>query len=307
MSRKSPSNVAASVRQRLLNKTRETGEDFQLLLTRYALERFLYRLGISPYKDTFVLKGAMLYALWGNAPHRATRDLDLHGIGESSVPQMEMVTREICGMGVGDDGVVFLPETVRGEEIREDQEYDGVRIQFDARLAAARITLQVDVGFGDAVYPEPQEADYPTVLAFQAPRIRVYPRESVIAEKFQALVFLGIANSRMKDFFDLWTLGKMFSFEGEMLAQAIEGTFKRRRTALPAEIPTGLSDEFCEDTGKQAQWSAFLRKGRLVDEELSLREVVGFLRNLLMPLSAALARDEKFISRWPAAGPWTKP
>jgi len=304
LSRKLPANVAASVRQRLLNKTRETGEDFQLLLTRYALERFLYRLGISQYRNKFVLKGAMLYLLWDKASHRPTRDLDLHGVGDSSVDHMEMVIKEICGLEVEDDGVAFLPETVRGEEIREDQEYAGVRLQLGARLAGARMSLQIDVGFGDDVYPEPQEADYPTVLAFQAPRIRVYPRESVVAEKYHALVFLGIANSRMKDYFDLWTLAKTFAFEGEMLARSIEATFIRRRTEVPSAIPMGLSDEFCDDAGKQAQWRAFLTKGRLVEGEVSLREVAEFLRIFLMPPSTAIVGNKRFGFRWPAAGPW---
>jgi hypothetical protein len=217
---------------------------------------------------------------------------------------MEMVTREICGLEVEDDGVVFLPETVRGEEIREDQEYAGVRLQLVARLAGARMSLQIDVGFGDDVYPEPREADYPTVLTFQAPRILVYPRESVVAEKYHALVFLGIANSRMKDFFDLWTLAKTFPFEGEMLARSIEVTFIRRRTEVPSLIPMGLSDEFCDDARKQTQWRAFLTKGRLVVGEVSLREVAEFLRTFLMPPSTAIAENKRFGFRWPAAGPW---
>ena len=166
------------------------------------------------------------------------------------------------------------------------------------------MSLQIDVGFGDDVYPEPQEADYPTVLAFQAPRIRVYPRESVVAEKYHALVFLGIANSRMKDYFDLWTLAKTFAFEGEMLARSIEVTFIRRRIEVPSAIPMGLSDEFCDDAGKQAQWRAFLTKGRLVEGEVSLREVAEFLRIFLMPPSTAIAGNKRFGFRWPAAGPW---
>ncbi len=268
------------------------------------MERFLYRLGNSQYRGKFVLKGAMLYLLWDRAPHRPTRDLDLHGTGDCSVAHMEMVIKEICGLEVEDDGVVFLQETVRGEEIREGQEYAGVRLQLVARLASARMSLQIDVGSGDDVYPEPREADYPTVLSFQAPRIRVYPRESVVAEKYHALVFLGIANSRMKDFFDLWTLAKIFAFEGEMLARSIEVTFMRRRTEVPLRIPMGLSDEFCDDAGKQAQWRAFLSKGRLVEEEVSLREVAEFLRTFLMPPSTAIARNNRFGYHWPAAGPW---
>ena len=304
MSRKRPSNVAASVRQRLLNKTRGQGEDFHLLLTRFALERFLYRLGLSRHREKFILKGAMLFPLWGGEPHRPTRDLDLHGNGDGGVSHLEEVFREICSIGVEDDGLEFLPETVRGQEIREDQEYEGIRIQMESRLATALIFLQIDIGFGDAVVPEPEEVQYPTLLGFPAPRIRVYPRESVVAEKYHALVVLGIANSRMKDFYDLWTLARMFSFDGETLSLAIESTFIRRRTPVPAEIPMGLSAEFCDDPGKQIQWRAFLRRSRLTDEKLSLVVVVAFLRSFLMPPTIAVATNEKFELGWPPSGSW---
>lgn len=304
MSRKSPSNVAASVQQRLLDKSRKEGEDYQLLLTRFALERYLYRLGLSPHKEKFILKGAMLFPLWGGELHRPTRDLDLHGRGESGVAHLEEVFREICLVGGEDDGLKFLPETVRGKEIREDQEYDGVRIQLESRLIAARITLQIDIGFGDAVVPDPIETQYPTILDFSAPRIRVYPRELVVAEKYHALVVLGIANSRMKDFFDLWILAGKFSFDGRTLCQAIEATFTRRRTSVPVEIPMELSEEFCDDPRKQTQWRAFLRKGRFADELLSIGEVVSSLREFLIPPSAAISRKEGFEFRWHPAGPW---
>jgi hypothetical protein len=304
VSRKSPSNVAASVQQRLLDKSRKEGEDYQLLLTRFALERYLYRLGLSPHKEKFILKGAMLFPLWGGELHRPTRDLDLHGSGESGVAHLEEVFREVCLVGGEDDGLKFLPETVRGKEIREDQEYDGVRIQLESRLVAARIILQIDIGFGDAVVPDPIETQYPTILDFSAPRIRVYPRELVVAEKYHALVVLGIANSRMKDFFDLWILAGKFSFDGRTLCQAIEATFTRRRTSVPVEIPMGLSEEFCDDPRKQTQWRAFLRKGRFADELLSLGEVVSSLREFLIPPSAAISRKEGFEFRWHPPGPW---
>jgi len=306
VSRKNPSNIAASVQQRLLNKSRDEGEDYQLLLTRFALERYLYRLGLSPHKEKFILKGAMLFPLWGGELHRPTRDLDLHGSGESGIAHLEAVFREICLAGGEDDGLKFLPETVRGQGIREDQEYDGVRIQLECRLVASRIHLQIDVGFGDAVVPEAIETRYPTLLDFSAPRIRVYPRELVVAEKYHALVVLGIANSRMKDFYDLSILAGKFSFDGRTLSRVIEATFKRRRTSVPAEIPMGLSGEFGDDSGKQTQWRAFLRKGRLADETLSLGKVVSSLREFLIPPSVAISRKEGFEFRWHPPGPWRK-
>jgi hypothetical protein len=306
VSRKSPSNVAASVQQRLLNKSREEGGDYQNLLTRFALERYLYRLGLSRHQEKFILKGAMLFPLWGGELHRPTRDMDLHGSGESGVAHMEEVFREICLVGGEDDGLKFYPETVRGQGIREDQEYEGVRIQLECRLVASRIHLQIDIGFGDAVVPDPVETQYPTLLDFSAPRIRVYPRELVVAEKFHALVVLGIANSRMKDYYDLSILAGKFSFDGRTLCQAIEATFKRRRTSVPEEVPMGLSVEFGDDPGKQTQWRAFLRKGRFADELLSLGEVISSLREFLIPPSAAISRKEMFELHWHPPGPWRK-
>jgi len=303
--RKRPRNVAASVRQRLLVRTRDQGEDYQLLLTRFALERFLYRLGISRHRERFILKGAMLFPLWGGHPYRPTRDLDLHGNGASDIPHLEEVFREICLIHAEDDGLEFRPGTVHGGGIREDQEYEGVRIQLESRLEGARVFLQIDIGFGDAVVPDPEEARYPTLLDFPAPRIRVYPRDAVIAEKYQALVMLGIANSRMKDYYDLWILSRSFHFDGEQLSRAIEATFNRRQTAVPSGIPMGLSAEFCDDPGKQTQGRAFLRKGRLTDGELFLGAVGAHIRDFLMPPTNAVSKNEKFDLHWPPSGPWT--
>lgn len=203
MSVDQPRNLAASVRQRLLNIAKRNGEAFDLVLTRYALERLLYRLGNSRYHNQFLLKGAMLFAVWGGAPHRPTRDLDLLGFGPNDLPQVQAVFQNICQVPVEPDGLKFLPDTVRVSEIREDQEYQGVRLPFDAKLENAIIPIQVDIGYGDAVTPAPQEISYPTLLEFPAPQLRAYPIYTVVAEKFQALVLLGIANSRMKDFYDI--------------------------------------------------------------------------------------------------------
>jgi predicted nucleotidyltransferase component of viral defense system len=297
-------NVAASVRQRLLNLARDRGEDFGLVLTRYALERVMYRLSVSGHREKFVLKGAMLFALWGGEAHRPTRDLDLLGYGAIDTRRLEQVFREVIGVEVEDDGLEFQAETVRGERIREDEEYEGVRVHLVARLAAARIKVQVDVGFGDVVTPAPQEAEYPVMLDFPAPRLRIYPRETVVAEKFEAMVKLGIANSWMKDFYDLWVLTRDFEFEGTLLSQAIRATFERRGTALPTEVPLALSDEFSEDLGKKTQWAAFL--GRLGREarEAPLSEVTEALKEFLLLPMIAGGRAETFDRTWPPGGPW---
>jgi predicted nucleotidyltransferase component of viral defense system len=300
----SPRNVAASVRQRLLNLARDRGEDFGLVLTRYALERMMYRLSVSKHHDQFVLKGAMLFALWGGDPHRPTRDLDLLGHSTIDTQRLEQVFSEVIGVKTENDGLEFPVETVRGERIREAEEYEGVRIHLEARLAAARIKVQIDVGFGDVMTPEPQEMEYPVLLDFPSPRLWTYPRETVVAEKFEAMVKLGIANSRMKDFYDLWVIASDFEFDGALLGQAIKATFERRGTALPTGVPLALSDEFSEDTGKKTQWSAFLRRLGRDAGSTSLAEVTKVLREFLMPPVSVAALDETFDKSWPPAGPW---
>lgn len=306
MTRKNLSDVAASVRQRLLNMAKEQGEDFQLVLTRFVLERLLYRLGRSEFRDQFVLKGAMLFSLWGGTPHRTTRDIDLLGFGESAVAGLVHVFRDICLTRVEEDGVTFLPDSVSGIEIREDQEYDGVRITLEARLGKALVPVQADIGFGDAITPAADYAEYPTTLNFPAPYLRIYPRETVVAEKFQAMVYLGMANSRMKDFYDLRIMGKVFSFEGEILAKAIEATFTRRKTALPDALPLALTAEFSEDAGKQTQWRAFIKRNQLAPADLSLPTVIAEIREFLQPPIDAAVRGEAFDFNWPPGGPWRR-
>lgn len=304
MTRKNLSDIAASVRQRLLNMAKGQGEDFQLVLTRFVLERFLYRLGCSQFREQFILKGAMLFSLWGDTPHRATRDIDLLGFGERAVTPLVQIFQAVCLTRVEEDGVIFLQESVRGMEIREDQEYDGVRITLEARLGVARIPVQVDIGFGDEVIPAADYAEYPATLDFPAPHIRVYPKEAVIAEKFQAMIYLGMANSRMKDFYDLWIMGKVFSFEGRTLTKAIAATFSRRRTALADVLPPALTVEFSEDPGKQTQWRAFIKRTQLAPADLSLRAVIAEIGKFFQPPMNAAARGETFDLAWPPGGPW---
>ena len=298
--------MTASVRQRLLHYAREHGEDFQYILTRYGLERLLYRLSRSSHADIFVLKGAVLFQLWSNQPHRPTRDLDLLGHGEPSADRFEQLFRDVCSVFVDDDGLAFLNERIRAEQIKEEDEYQGIRLRIDARLGNARIPLQVDIGFGDVITPGTTDVVYPTLLDQPAPLLRAYPRETVVAEKFQAMVMLGIANSRMKDFFDLWTLAQRFEFDGRTLCQAIQATFARRQTPLPSASPLALIPEFANDRNKQVQWRAFLRKGNLLDAAIELPNVTAALEPFLMPPTLALAEKREFVLRWPPGGTWAE-
>lgn len=298
-------NLAASVRQKLLNVSRERGEVFEYVLSRYGTERLLYRISQSKYANQFVLKGAMLFQLWSNQLHRPTQDLDLLGHGKSSPERMAKILAELCELKVDDDGLVFDPKSIAVEQIKEDDEYQGVRAKLTAYLENARIRLQVDVGFGDAINPPPQEIDYPTLLDQAAPRIRSYPKETVVAEKYQAMVMLGMANSRTKDFFDLWTLATQFEFEGDALTVAIHATFERRQTDIPTSAPLALTATFSEDGNKAKQWSAFLLRGNLQKQNLALSEVVELLHKFLMPPTRAIARKEEFKESWKPLGPWT--
>lgn len=297
-------NPAHSVRQRLLNKARERREDPNLVLIHYALERFLYRLGRSRYRDRFILKGAMLFAAWTQQPYRPTRDLDLLGIGDSSDAALLRVFSEIVRTPVEPDGLEFDGPSISISEIREAQDYPGKRIKLPARLGNARLNLQIDVGFGDAVTPEPAEIDYPVLLDLPAPRIRAYPCETVIAEKLQALVAFDMAISRMKDFYDLWMLSKRFPFEGTSLSAAIAATFQRRGTAIPTGVPTALTDEFAGDRGKQTQWTAFLKRNVLPDAPPSLSTVVHHLRAFLLEPLQAAAQESLLSKSWRPGGPW---
>jgi len=291
-------NLAQSVRQRLLNLAHQRQEEFQLMLTRFGLERLLYRLTLSSYANQFVLKGAMLFQLWTNQPHRSTRDLDLLGNGAPSADRLQKLFADVCTTPVEDDGLTFAIDAISAEPIREGDEYQGVRVLITAYLGTARIPLQIDVGFGDAITPAPQTVSYPPLLEFPAPQMLAYPRETVVAEKFQAMTILGIANSRMKDFYDLWTLANQFTFAGPILCAAIQATFERRSTPLPSEAPLALTTEFSSDRAKSTQWNAWLRKSKLVQRPPTLEEVVVLLHTFLMPPTLALASLRPWTQAW---------
>jgi predicted nucleotidyltransferase component of viral defense system len=300
---KSPKDIGPSVRARLLRLARERGEDFQLLLTRYANERLLYRLSRSRHRAQFVLKGAALFALWTGKAHRATRDLDLLGFGDPSEERIRAVMGELLALEVEDDGVRFDVGSLDVGPIREEQEYGGVRVVVTARVTTAKVRLQIDIGFGDAITPEAPTVDFPPLLDFPAPRLRAYPRETVVAEKLEAMVQLGLANSRMKDFYDMVILSRMFEFDGELLARATRATFDRRKTPLPTNLPVALTPSFTEDATKAMQWRAFMRKsgGADIGELPAIAaEISGFVEG---PLAAA-AGAHPFPSSWPSGGPW---
>jgi hypothetical protein len=281
--------LAASIHARLLNRAKARGEDFNLILTRYAIERFLYRLSQLPARETYWLKGALLFDLWFDVPHRPTRDADFLGFGPVDAEALASAVREVCGVPA-EDGMRFDADSIRVEEIREEARYGGLRVRLVGWLGTARCALQLDVGYGDAVTPGPEEAVYPTLLEDSPPpRLRVYPRAAVVAEKLEAIVSLGMANSRMKDFFDLRVLAREGQVEATVLSWAIVATFQRRQTPIPADVPLGLSDEFARDALKRTQWKAFLNKNRL--EAPSLDEVVAEVRCFVAePL--ALARKQ---------------
>lgn len=279
------SRAAASVRQRLLTLSKQRGEDFNLVLTRYALERFLYRLSQSGHRGELILKGAMLFQLWSKTPHRATRDMDFLATGQTDQQTIATKITDICAAEVDEDGLVFDLSKLEVAEIREDDHYGGMRARFTAFLGSAKISVQLDFGFGDAITPEPSETDYPTLLDMKRPNVLAYPRETVVAEKLEAIVDLGLDNSRMKDFFDLWFIFTTFNDDEEVLVRAVQETFKRRRQAVPDEVPTGLSDAFAANPDKQKQWNSFIT--RAIEGGPALADVIHVVRTTAMRLFEA--------------------
>ncbi len=303
MKGKTPKNIAASVRQRLLNKARHDKRPFNELLQYFAMERFLYRLSRSPYTEKFILKGALMLRVW-NAPFfRPTMDIDM--LGRNTGNEIEKIIkqiREICQVSVDPgDGLNFDTSNISGERITEDADYEGVRIRFEGRLEAAKIPMQIDIGFGDVVVPGPQEAILPTILDFPPPHLLGYSLESAIAEKFEAMVKLGELNSRMKDFYDIWLLSRRFDFMGDQLKNAISETFKNRGTLLPSQI-TAFGESFV--SMKSGQWQAFHR--RLGQEKIpgDFAEIMDQIKTFLDPIIASVQSGKTTSLIWNAPGPW---
>jgi predicted nucleotidyltransferase component of viral defense system len=270
-------NIGASVRARINNKAKADQVNTQFLLTRYALERLLYRLAVSKHRDNFLLKGALLFDLWYDVPLRPTRDIDLLGFGIAEIPHLVKVFEELCAIGV-EDGITFDGSSIQAEEIRKDANYSGTRVTLVGSIDGAKCVVQVDVGYGDAVTPAPEMATYPVMLdGMPAPELRVYPQYTVIAEKFEAIISLGMANSRMKDYFDLWVLLRNAELDQAVLEQAVQATMKNRGTEMPAGIPIGLSDQFAADKSRKAMWDAFVTRNKLSAD--SLEKTVENLRD----------------------------
>lgn len=299
-----PVNLPASTHRRLLNGAHERGEDPQLILQRYAAERFLYRLGEGPHREHFVLKGASLFALWGSSFYRPTRDLDFNRYGSNETNTVLDCFRDICTQAVEDDGMVFDAETLKADPIREETEYGGLRVLFAARLGKAEVRMQVDLGFGNAIEPPATEADYPTLLDAPAPRIRTYPQEAVVAEKLHAMVTLGERNSRYKDFYDLYVLARHFLFTGERLSRAINATFARRKTLIDSPFPAALVPRFFTETSRAGQWQTYLRKADLPGAPADFTATGEMLQEFLGPPWRALAEGVRFTGIWSPQGPW---
>jgi predicted nucleotidyltransferase component of viral defense system len=294
---RAPKNLVASIRDRLRTLARQQREDYNFTLMRYANERFLYRLSRSAHRRDFVLKGAMLLPLWGAETYRPTRDIDLLGFGDPARERLGRIFGEIAALPVKPDGMAYHADQLSMEGIR-GQEYGGIRVRVPGTLGNIRLPVQIDVGFGDAITPPALEAEYPTLLNLPAPVLRMYPVETVVAEKFEAIVRFALANTRLKDFYDLWSVAQTRSVDGVTLVEALTNTFLRRGTPVPTSLPTGLSPDFFEDAAKQRQWSGFLRRVAPASLPVELRLVAENLTLFLMPPVIAAATGGAPPGRW---------
>lgn len=299
---KSPlKNIAASVRQRLINRSRSDMRPFQELVQYYAMERFLYRLSLSKHSKRFILKGALMFRIWKAPQTRPTMDIDMLGMTSNKVSDVISNVIDILSVDVDPDGLSFFPEEITAEHITDDAEYRGIRIRFPAKLDTMTLNMQLDIGFGDIIYPSPEESHLPSILDFPAPRLLCYSRESAIAEKFEAMLRLQELNSRMKDFYDVWLLSRQYGFDGKTLSEAIRLTLEQRGTELPDKI-VAFSQEFI--TAKRIQWDAFRKKLGQDHVPAEFKHIVMTLQEFIDPIASALASRKPPPSRWSAPGPW---
>ena len=299
-------DFAASVKARLLNRAKKTGERYELSLVRYACERFLYRLGASELRHRYILKGATLLSLWMLDPYRPTRDIDLLAYGNHDEASVRVAMHEICGISCPEDGLLFDLESLAVSQIRADQNYPGQRAVLRAFLGETRIRIQADFGFGDAVIPAPAEVQFPTLLDnVPPPRLHVYPPETTIAEKYQAMLTLGRQNSRMKDFHDIWALSEIYSFKGSILCEAIKACFDRRGTMEALSASDAESRSFYLDADLQARWGAYLRRGQFLNSPpLDFEDIGERIRTFLGPIRESILAEVPFDLAWSAGGSW---
>lgn len=302
--KKDIANLQASVRARLQNNAKEANRPFNEVMQYYGMERFLYRFSKSEYANKFILKGALLFTVWRIPERHTTRDIDFLARFDNQVENIETVVRSVCDLVVEPDGLIFDAKTVQGRKIKEDADYEGVRVKFIGFLDRSRIPIQIDVGFGDIVYPKTMVIDYPVILDFPKSRLKGYPIESVVSEKFEAMVKLGLLNSRMKDFFDIWLMMHQFDFNGVNLAGALKKTFNHRKTDLPKEHPLFAEEIYDEKSDRQTLWKTFLRKGDVKYAPDKLATVAKEIENFLIEPVGALNKGIKFSKKWKAQGQW---
>lgn len=297
-------NIEASVRDRLKNKAKKSHRPFAEVLQYYCMERFLFRFSQSKYKDTFILKGALMFTVWEVTERRTTLDIDFLAYHDNQVAAIEKVIKDVCKIRVPVDALIFDPETVTGQKIKEDADYEGVRVKFLGFLELSRISMQIDVGFGDIIYPRPKIIDYPTILDFPKPHLKGYTLESVVSEKFETMVKLGLLNSRMKDFYDIWLMTRQFDFDGAKLSEALKKTFGQRKTLLPKKIPLFDEEIYDEKSDRQTLWNAFLLKGDIKHAPDKLSSTAKAIEKFLMEPLADIDKGQKFNAKWSAPGPW---
>jgi len=297
-------NIEASVRARLQNKAKETNRPFSEVLQYYGMERFLYRASRSNYIDKFILKGALMFTVWHVPERRTTLDIDFLAKYDNKIASIEKMIKDICMIKVIPDGLIFDSKTIKGQRIKEDADYEGVRVKFIGLLERSRIPMQVDIGFGDTIYPEPKIIEYPVILDFPKPKLKGYPLESIISEKFEAMVKLGLLNSRMKDFYDIWLMMRQFDFDGSELTESLKRTFEHRKTPLPMVRPLFAEEIYDEKSDRQTLWKAFLKKGDIEHAPEKLSATAKAIEEFLIKPLYAIKEDQKFNKSWGAPGPW---
>lgn len=297
-------NMQASVRAQLLNKAKQSNRPFAEILQYFAMERFLFRFSQSPYARQFILKGALMFTALKMPQRRTTLDIDFLARFDNQIESIEKVIKDICNMIVASDGIVFDPQTVRGRRIKEDADYEGVRVKFTGFLERARIPMQIDIAFGDVIYPRSKSFLYPVILDLPKPRLQGYPLESVISEKFEAMVKLGLLNSRMKDFYDIWIITRQFDFNGMRLAGALKKTFNNRKTDLPHHHPLFADDIYDSKSDRQILWNAFLKKGGIKQAPEKLSDTANAIERFLIKPLDAIHKGIEFNKEWKAGRSW---
>lgn len=297
-------DIEASVRGRLQNKAKDTNSPFAEVLQYYGMERFLYRFSCSEYANKFILKGALMFTAWHVPERRTTLDIDFLARFDNKVTSIEKMIKDVCKTDVVPDGLVFDYGSVKGQRITEDADYEGIRVKFTGFLQRSRITMQIDIGFGDSIYPGPKAIEYPAILDLPLPRLKGYPAESVISEKFEAMVKLGLLNSRMKDFFDIRLMIRQFNFNGSKLAEALKRTFTHRKTEFPKDKYIFAEEIYDNRSDRQTLWKTFLNKGDINNAPQELSAVATEIERFLFKPLDAIKKDQKFTGKWKAPGPW---